>query len=115
MRFGSFNNAIRAAGYEPNSSPPRPYVKWKDEDLLQRLNGFVHDLGYVPTLIDLQNNRQKGMADYATYIHRFGSIEAALKKSGIRFSVWRYRLLGWLRWLHKGLAWLGNKLRQPVR
>lgn len=69
-RFGSWNEAVEAAGFDPN---PRTVT---DEELLDSLSELAAELGKQPTAQDLVEH---GGHSLATYQRRFGSWSAALE------------------------------------
>lgn len=72
--FGSWNCAVRAAGYNPNTNE-----KYTDEDLIQQLREFKSP-DIVPTYEDIRADDTT--ASVGTFINRFGSWEQTLKKAG---------------------------------
>lgn len=75
-RFGSFNNAIEAAGFEPRE----PTTAIPREDLLSELNRLANKLDRAPTTGDMAEH---GKFDEKTYRRRFNSWHKALKATGI--------------------------------
>lgn len=74
-RFGSWNEAIEAAGYEPNSQRTKP----SEEALLAELRRLADEVDGSPT------NRQmaeEGEFSKTTYRRHFGSWNAALEAAG---------------------------------
>ena len=69
-RFGSWNAAVEAAGFEPRSSG-----RVDDAELLADLRRLRETLGRKPTSTDVREHGQYGLA---TYQRRFGSWSAAL-------------------------------------
>ena len=69
-RFGSWNAAVEAAGFEPRSSG-----RVDDAALLADLRRLRETLGREPTSTDVREHGQYGLA---TYQRRFGSWSAAL-------------------------------------
>ena len=70
-RFGSWNEALEAAGFEP-----RPSGRVDDEALLADLRRLRETLGQEPTSTDVREHGQYGLA---TYQRRFGSWSAAVQ------------------------------------
>lgn len=75
-RFGSFNNAIEAAGFEPRS-PPNKIPK---DELLAELHRLDEQVQGRVTSTDMD---EKGRFATATYQRRFGSWSNALEESGL--------------------------------
>ena len=69
-RFGSWNAAVEAAGFDPRSSG-----RVDDAELLADLRRLRETLGRKPTSTDVREHGQYGLA---TYQRRFGSWSAAL-------------------------------------
>jgi hypothetical protein len=72
-RFGSWNAAVEAAGFEsrpPNTKIPR-------EDLVDELQRLRDELGHIPTFSEMDEH---GSYAYITYYERFGSWADALEE-----------------------------------
>jgi hypothetical protein len=68
-RFGSWNDALRSAGFEPlNEEIPR-------EDLLAEIHRLTEELGQVPVLADLDENGQYSIKGY---LREFGDWDTAI-------------------------------------
>ena len=76
-RFGSWNEAINAAGLEPNPGGRRGL---SDEDLLDELRRLADELDRTPTC---RNMKRQGRYDPSTYRYRFGSWNAAIEEIGL--------------------------------
>lgn len=76
-QFGSWNNAIMAAGLPVNSQQP---AELSDEALVAELQRLADELGATPKMIDM---RDRGKFSPTTYHTRFGSWNAALKSAGL--------------------------------
>ena len=74
--FGSWNEAIKAAGLEPNKGGSRIPTA----DLLDELRRLADELNTAPTCSDM---KQHGRYDPATYSKRFGSWDAAIEEIGL--------------------------------
>ena len=72
--FGSWNDAVRAAGLTP-----RLRSKIPTEELLAAIDGLADRLGRVPRWAD---NRREGQFSVTTYQKRFGSWKHALAAAG---------------------------------
>lgn len=73
-RFGSWNDALEAAGFEPLS----PGKAATDEDLLAEIQRLTTDDGETPTAKQMDN---EGKYSSATYQRRFGSWSVAVDKA----------------------------------
>jgi hypothetical protein len=65
-RFGSWNKAVRAAGFDPTPES----TKVTEEDLIDELQRMAEELGEPPNSKDMKNY---GKYDPRTYHRRFGS------------------------------------------
>lgn len=75
--FGSWNNALRAAGLEPQYKSKQLIP---EEELLDDLRVLADDIGYPPTKQEILD---QGEYSYTTYLHRFGGLEEARLKAGL--------------------------------
>lgn len=86
--FGSWNEAIEAAGFTPNR-PGKPSGDggfYSDAELLDSLREFADELGRQPTSTEME---QHGPHSPTTYQNRFGSWNAAIEKVGFNpMRVW---------------------------
>jgi len=73
-RFGSWNAALEAAGFEPRET------EVTDEDLLTELWELADKLEKTPTYTEMNNQGKHGSR---TYVRRFGSWNAALETAGL--------------------------------
>jgi len=73
-RFGSWNDAVAKAGFDPN--PPETEVP--TDDLLEELHQLREDLGRIPTGDQVNEH---GQFSRSTYQKRFGSWSAALDEA----------------------------------
>lgn len=73
-RFGGWNDALEAAGLEPNRR-----TDWSDSEVLDELHRIAGELGHRPRQIDLKSF---GRFSQGIYISRFGSWSDALKEAG---------------------------------
>jgi hypothetical protein len=72
-RFGSWNDALRSAGFEPhNEEIPR-------EDLLAEIHRLTEELGHVPAIADLDEHGQYSIKGY---LREFGGWDAAIMTAG---------------------------------
>lgn len=76
--FGSFNDALREAGFEPNQENPASLTR---EELSDDLVEFRDELGHEPSATEMA---EKGPHSLSTYHNYFGSWERAKKAAGIR-------------------------------
>ncbi|WP_266082224.1 homing endonuclease associated repeat-containing protein [Haladaptatus caseinilyticus] len=76
-RFGSWNDAITAAGLSPNSQSDSIY---SDTELLTALQQFAQKLGNTPSK---RLMREQGPHSPATYANRFGSWKEAVTEAGL--------------------------------
>jgi hypothetical protein len=74
--FGSWNAAIEAAGWQPNSDR----TQRSEEDLLDELYRLRDELGKVPTSRDMDEH---GAFSRGTYRNRWGSWNDALEAAGL--------------------------------
>lgn len=79
-RFGSWNQAIEAAGLTPNVSgsgyPSRNYLALSEDELLQEIIRLTREIGKQPTLTELS---AKGHFSVKPYRARWGSLAEACK------------------------------------
>lgn len=75
-RFGSWNEALEAAGYAPHLE----VVAASDEDLLDEITRLHEDLGRVPTTRDMQEH---GEYTASRYFSTFESWNAAVEEAGL--------------------------------
>jgi len=73
-RFGSWNDALKKAGYQPN-------VRWKvnKQDLLANLKEIAEELGKPPTTTEYNS---RGNFNTQTFKNKFGSWNEALREAG---------------------------------
>jgi hypothetical protein len=76
-RFGSWEAALEAAGYEMSVNTRR---KWSEKQLLDDLEALADSVGRKPKAIDVANRPE--MASPRTYDKVFGSWNAALEAAG---------------------------------
>ncbi|QLH81254.1 homing endonuclease associated repeat-containing protein [Halosimplex pelagicum] len=74
-RFGSWNEAIEAAGLEPTDEPSQI----PDSDLLAEINRLADDLGDPPTFQEMD---EQGEYAARVYVSHFGSWNAAIEAAG---------------------------------
>ena len=72
-RFGSWQNALRAAGLSING--------YSNEELVTLLKAKAESLGRTPTTRDIRSD--KDMPSVNTYVKRFGSWQNALRAAGL--------------------------------
>jgi len=75
--FGSWNNAVRAAGYRPHPAQ-NPHVS--DGEFLEELRRVANELGHSPTCTEFE---REGQYCYVSYNNRFGSWHKALEAAGL--------------------------------
>ncbi|MDB2275874.1 hypothetical protein PM022_15260 [Halorubrum ezzemoulense] len=73
--FGSWNDALQAAGYELNNRTNIP-----ESQLLDELKRLKDEIGETPRAIDME---KEGKFGWATYETAFGSWNAALNQAGL--------------------------------
>jgi len=78
-RFGSWNDAIQAAGLESNSDAP-PAGAIEKTELVAALQELAAELGKTPTMVEMD---EQGAHHSRTYHDRFGSWTAALEAAGL--------------------------------
>ena len=79
--FGSFNNALKAAGFEPNQKERKKVAK---EEALQKLIDLGKKTGKTPTLKMIDNDPD--MPTVHAYVGLFGSFNNALKAAGFELN-----------------------------
>jgi len=72
-RFGSWSEALKEAGFDPNAD------QVSDEELLDDLQRLHEELGKVPSILDVEAEGNHGPT---TYQNRFGSWSEALEAAG---------------------------------
>ena len=75
QRYGSWTEAVEAAGLEPNN-PGRRDIS--EEELLDEIKRLAQELGRDPTCPEMD---EYGKFSDATYVNRFGSWVAAKNKA----------------------------------
>ena len=75
-RFGSWNEAVTKAGFEPNQSGPGP--RYSDDELAAELRRLRDTVGHPPTKSEMN---EQGAYASATYKNRFGSWMNALTET----------------------------------
>lgn len=78
QRFGSWNEAVAAAGLQPNESTDADYG---DDELVADLRGFADEVGHTPSKREL---REAGPHSPSTYAERFGSWSEAVAAAGLQ-------------------------------
>ncbi|MFC7319055.1 homing endonuclease associated repeat-containing protein [Halomarina halobia] len=71
--FGSWNNALRSSGFEPN------HEKIPREELLEEIHRLAENLGRAPFISDLKSD---GRYSLRGYIRKFGSWNEAITTAG---------------------------------
>jgi hypothetical protein len=74
-RFGGWNKAVEAAGYDPNADPPEA----DREDLLNEIKRLREELGRTPATRDMQED---GKYTATRYFDNFGSWNDAVREAG---------------------------------
>lgn len=77
--FGSWNNALREAGFDVNNRSDIPEL-----ELLNALQRLGNEVGQTPTAADME---QQGQFGWATYEKAFGSWNTALRRAGFEPNV----------------------------
>lgn len=75
--FGTWNEALKAAGFEPNEEKSGRY---SDDELIEDLQDFAKEIGDVPTSTQMKDD---GPHSTSTYITRFGSWSQALEAADL--------------------------------
>ncbi len=75
-RFGSWNDAVEAAGFTPN---PPDDDRYTDEELLDWIRSYVATFDCLPRESEI---RAWPGPTYRTYYRRFGSLPAAVEAAG---------------------------------
>jgi len=75
--FGSWNNALREAGFEPQYKSTQPL---SEEELLDGLRDLANELGHPPTMREIEHH-----GDYSatTYFRRFGGFGEARSRANL--------------------------------
>lgn len=73
-RFGSWNEGVAAAGFEPNA----PETAISNDDLIEELHRLRGALGHIPTISEMN---EEGEYWGSTYKNHFGSWLASLKEA----------------------------------
>lgn len=77
-RFGSWTEAVEAAGLDPNDR----FEKISRRELIAELQRLADERGETPTTSDMDDD---GEFSAGTYINRFGSWSAAIEAANIEF------------------------------
>ena len=107
--WGNYNNAIRAAGFEPN--PDTVERQYSAEELQLKLRQLGKEIGYVPIITDLR--KAKGYPDRGNYERRYGNLKHALDAAGIKYSAARLLTRTVLIRLAQYALSFSKKLREP--
>lgn len=75
--FGSWNNALRVAGFEARYKSKQPL---SEEELLDDLRDLADNLGHPPTKQEILDH---GKHSPTTYMRRFGGLEEARLRAGL--------------------------------
>ena len=75
-RFGSWNEALEAAGFAPHER------RWSDEELLDALREYAADHDGRPPTIAEANDPSRELPVAQTFINRFGGWNAAIAEAG---------------------------------
>lgn len=84
-RFGTWNEAVLAAGLEPNAEE----YNLSDTDLMESLKEFALKLGHTPTQKEM---RQEGPHASSTYVTRFGTWNEAVQEAGLEPNIQHSKL-----------------------
>lgn len=115
-RFGSFDNAMERAGFQVDRTKHRGGKrKYTDEELLSYIRQFIETIGYIPTAMDYDGTRKEDFPAQSVFLYRFGTFEKALIKSGIKFSLVRYRIRAATKNIHSFANWLSSLLREKAK
>lgn len=77
--FGTWNAALRAAGFEPNQDH-QGEGSYTDPELIEDLQAFAEELGDTPSSTQMM---QEGPHSTSTYIEHFGSWSEAVRAAGL--------------------------------
>lgn len=91
-RFGSWNNALKAAGLKVNS---RSFDK---KELIENVKQLAKELGRIPKAKDLKS--REWCASGSTYRKYFGSWKKALAEAGLKKKAQEKNLKDFLRKKH---------------
>jgi superfamily II DNA or RNA helicase len=80
--FGSFNNALLAAGFQPNIKQLRVRRSYSRDELVAQLQKMAEELGRAPQVTDTRSD--KTMASYKVFKRCFGSFNNALLAAGFQ-------------------------------
>jgi len=98
-RFGSWNDALQAAGFEPNE-----IHGYSREELLAEIDRLRDELGHTPTRNEM---RSQGQFAEKPYRRVFGSWNAALKEAGLEPNQTKGRVRA-----RYGIGWTDKKKRR---
>ncbi|MDP3740748.1 MAG: DEAD/DEAH box helicase family protein [bacterium] len=77
--FGTFNSALKTAGFIPNVE------RKSKEEMIQELKALAEELGRTPTMVDVHEASKAGKTvSYGTYRAYFGTWNRALKAAKIK-------------------------------
>lgn len=77
-RFGTWNNFLTAAGFEPNFKMQRGVTR---EELIEQVKSLALELGRIPKFAEFDKN--KNTASTGTVIRRFGSWSRFIQIAGL--------------------------------
>lgn len=113
--FGNFTNAIIASGFKPNK-PKHPGIrKWSDEELIGCLKRVIKEAGFIVTEMEYHSFKKKTDPVSKLYRRRFKKWKFALKLTGVKFSITKYRLRRLIGKTMKFLAHVSISLREKTR
>lgn len=92
MRFGSWGNALKAAGLKGRRTSPK---NLSSEEMISMLKQKIDQIGYVPTKDALAKDFELPNPD--TYTRRFGSWNEALRLAGFEVTISDEELISMLR------------------
>ena len=114
--FKSMNNAVLAAGLEPNPSTMRwGKSKWSDEEMIQFVREAALKIGRIPMSSEWDKYRKKHMPSRPMYYRRFVNWRTVLKRTGLKFSLIKYLLRELLNIVSEEILFLEKHLDQPVK
>jgi len=76
-RFGTWNTALREAGFEPTSRKDVP-----EDELVVELNQLRNELGHVPSSTEMHEH---GQFTIYLYLDRYGSWKQAVEAAGMEY------------------------------
>jgi hypothetical protein len=115
-RFGSFNSAMEKAGLPIIKSKSHfgTNRKYTNEQLFEHIRNVIIKIGHIPSAFEYEVEREKGTPPAETICGRFKSFEGALRASGIKFSLIRYKLRMATKQLHSLAVYSSGLLTEKI-